>query len=58
MMQDVALNAQTYEEAVEIFKTLKVNAPGFVIVSNPDINSSVEHGIGTVIARSRDGLDY
>jgi len=57
LMLDVVLNSPNYEHAVEKLKSVKVNAPGYVIVSNSDINSPGPNGVGTIITRYREGTD-
>ena len=54
----MVLNSQSYDEAVDKLMNDKINAPGYVIVANPDVqNPSEKYGSGVVITRGRDTTD-
>ena len=57
LIQDVVLNAESYEDAVEKLCATKVNTPGYIILCNNHISKNSAHGQGIAIARSRDGVD-
>ena len=48
-----------YNEAVDILQKRKINAAGYLIMTNGDFeNKNSKFGKGVVIVRNRNGTDY